>query len=98
MAHFGDTRGRKRVFAFSLLLMALPTLLIGILPTYSVMGLAAPMLLLVMRLLQGMAIGGEAPGAWVFVAERSEEGRTGFAIGLLTCGLCGGILLGSLVS
>jgi MFS family permease len=69
MAHFGDTRGRKRVFAFSLLLMAMPTLLIGILPTYSVMGLAAPMLLLVMRLLQGMAIGGEAPGAWVFVAD-----------------------------
>jgi MFS family permease len=98
MAHFGDTRGRKRVFAFSLLLMALPTLSIGLLPTYTAIGVAAPILLLAMRLLQGMAIGGEAPGAWVFVAERAEEGRTGLAIGLLTCGLCGGILLGSLVS
>jgi MFS family permease len=98
MAHFGDTRGRKRVFTFSLLLMALPTLMIGFLPTYSVIGIAAPIFLLAMRLLQGMAIGGEAPGAWVFVAERAKEGRSGFAIGLLTCGLCGGILMGSLVS
>lgn len=98
MAHFGDTRGRKRVFAFSLLLMALPTLLIGLLPTYSTIGVAAPILLLAMRLFQGMAIGGEAPGAWVFVAERAKAGDTGFAIGLLTSGLCGGILLGSLVS
>lgn len=98
MAHFGDTRGRKRVFTFSLFLMAVPTLAIGLLPTYSVIGIAAPILLLFMRLLQGMAIGGEAPGAWVFVAERAEKGQTGFAIGLLTSGLCGGILLGSLVS
>jgi MFS family permease len=98
MAHFGDTRGRKRVFTFSLLLMALPTLAIGLLPTYRVIGIAAPILLLTMRLLQGMAIGGEAPGAWVFVAERAKKGQTGFAIGLLTSGLCGGILLGSLVS
>jgi MFS family permease len=75
MAHFGDTRGRKRVFAFSLLLMAMPTLLIGILPTYLVMGLAAPMLLLVVRLLQGMAIGGEAPGGGSLSpnAQKKEE-------------------------
>jgi MFS family permease len=98
MAHFGDTRGRKRIFTLSLLLMALPTLAIGLLPTYTAIGVAAPVLLLAMRLLQGIAIGGEAPGAWVFVAERAKTGRAGFAIGLLTCGLCGGILLGSLVS
>src|SRR5260370_41066210 len=73
MAHFGDTRGRKRVFTFSLLLMALPTLLIGLLPTYTAIGVAAPMLLLAMRLFQGIAIGGEAPGAWVFVAEHAKE-------------------------
>jgi MFS family permease len=98
MAHFGDTRGRKHVFTLSLLLMALPTLSIGLLPTYTTIGIAAPILLLAMRLLQGMAIGGEAPGAWVFVAEHAKTGRAGFAVGLLTCGLCGGILLGSLVS
>jgi MFS family permease len=98
MAHLGDTRGRKRVFGFSLLLMALPTLAIALLPTYSKIGVSAPILLLAMRLVQGMSIGGEAPGAWVFVAERAKAGRAGFAIGLLTSGLCGGILLGSLVS
>src|SRR5437660_9121291 len=87
MAHFGDRYGRKRVFTLSVLLMALPTLAIALLPTYRSMGIAAPLLLLAMRLLQGVAIGGEAPGAWVFVAEHAPRGRVGFAIGLLTSGL-----------
>src|SRR5271155_4959878 len=60
MAHFGDTVGRKRIFMLSVLLMAVPTLLIGFLPTYQSIGVAAPILLLVMRIMQGMAIGGEA--------------------------------------
>jgi MFS family permease len=98
MAHFGDTRGRKRVFTFSVLLMAIPTLLIGLLPTYAAIGPAAPLLLLLMRLMQGAAIGGEAPGGWVFVAEHVPQGRVGLALGLLTSGLTGGILLGSLVA
>jgi MFS family permease len=98
MAHFGDTRGRKRIFTLSVLLMAIPTFLIGVLPTYKAIGLAAPVLLLLMRVLQGIAIGGEAPGAWVFVAEHARRGRVGFAIGMLTCGLTLGILLGSLMS
>ena len=98
MAHFGDIRGRKRIFMFSVLLMAIPTLLIGVLPTYQSIGVAAPLLLLIMRILQGAAIGGEAPGAWVFVAEHARRGRVGFAIGLLTAGLTFGIFLGSLMS
>jgi MFS family permease len=98
MAHFGDTRGRKRMFTLSVLLMAVPTLLIGVLPTYQSIGLAAPLLLLSMRVLQGVAIGGEAPGAWVFVAEHARRGRVGFAVGLLTSGLSFGILLGSLMT
>ncbi len=98
MAHFGDTRGRKRVFTFSVLLMAVPTLLIGLLPTYAAIGPLAPLLLLAMRLMQGAAIGGEAPGGWVFVAEHVPAERTGLAVGLLTGGLTGGILLGSLVA
>ena len=80
MAHFGDTRGRKRMFTLSVLLMAIPTLLIGLLPTYQSIGLGAPLLLLSMRVLQGVAIGGEAPGAWVFVAEHARRGRVGFAL------------------
>jgi MFS family permease len=98
MAHFGDIHGRKRVFTFSVLLMAIPTLLIGLLPTYQSIGVAAPLLLLLMRIMQGVAIGGEAPGAWVFVAEHARRGRVGFAIGLLTSGLSFGILLGSLMA
>ncbi|NPD65958.1 MFS transporter [Lichenicola cladoniae] len=98
MAHFGDTVGRKRVFTFSVLLMAIPTLLIGLLPTYARIGALAPLLLLAMRVMQGAAIGGEAPGGWVFVAEHAAPGRVGLAVGLLTGGLTGGILLGSLMA
>jgi MFS family permease len=98
MAHFGDKRGRKRVFMLSVLVMAIPTLLIGLLPTYQSIGAAAPLLLLVMRVMQGIAIGGEAPGGWVFVAEHAPRGRVGLAIGLLTSGLTIGILLGSLMA
>jgi len=98
LAHFGDRLGRKRMFMVSVLLMAVPTLLIGLLPTYAAIGLAAPILLLVLRLLQGAAVGGEVPGAWVFVAEHVPEGRIGLACGVLTAGLTAGILLGSLMA
>src|ERR1700742_4906535 len=98
MAHFGDTRGRKRMFTLSVLLMAIPTLLIGLLPSYSSIGIAAPLLLLAMRVIQGTALGGEAPGGWVFGAEHAKAGHTGLAVGLLTSGLSLGILLGSIIA
>ena len=98
MAHFGDTSGRKQVFMLSVLMMAVPTLLIGLLPTYRSIGIAAPLLLLLLRMLQGASIGGEAPAGWVFVAEHAPPGRVGLACGMLTGGLTGGILLGSLVA
>lgn len=98
IAHFGDRYGRKRVFTLSLLLMALPTLAIGLLPTYRSIGVSATLLLLLLRVLQGIAIGGEAPGAWVFVAEHAPRGRTGLAVGLMTSGLSLGILLGSFIA
>ena len=98
MAHFGDRIGRKRMFMLSVFLMALPTLGIGLLPTYVSVGLWAPLALLLLRVLQGAAIGGEIPGAWVFVAEHVPANRTGLACGSLTAGLTSGILLGSLVA
>ncbi|EOW6758230.1 MFS transporter [Cronobacter malonaticus] len=98
MAHFGDLVGRKKMFTLSILLMAVPTLLIGLLPDYAAMGIAAPVLLLLLRILQGAAIGGEVPGAWVFVAEHVPEKRIGIACGTLTAGLTVGILLGSVVA
>jgi MFS family permease len=78
--------------------MAIPTLLIGLLPNYQSIGVAAPLLLLAMRIMQGAAIGGEAPRAWVFVAEHARRGRVALALGLLTSGLSFGILLGSLMA
>jgi len=98
MAHFGDRSGRKRMFMLSVLLMAVPTLLIGLLPTYADIGYAAPLALLLLRLLQGAAVGGEVPGAWTFVAEHVPERRIAFACGTLTAGLTVGILLGSLIA
>lgn len=98
MAHFGDMLGRKRMFTLSVFLMAVPTLLVGLLPTYSALGYGAPILLLVLRILQGAAIGGEVPGAWVFVSEHVPAKRVGMACGMLTGGLTSGILLGSLAA
>ena len=98
MAHFGDKMGRKKMFAFSILLMAISTLGMGLLPTYADIGLAAPILLLVLRLFQGAAIGGEVPGAWVFVAEHVPANRIGLGGGLVTSGLTIGILMGSLAA
>ena len=98
MAHFGDLLGRKRMFMLSILLMTVPTLAIGLLPTYVAIGIWAPLLLLLFRVLQGAAIGGEVPGAWVFVSEHVPQRHVGFACGVLTAGLTAGILLGSLVA
>ncbi|HEY6894372.1 MAG TPA: MFS transporter, partial [Rhodanobacteraceae bacterium] len=98
MAHFGDRSGRKQMFTLSVFLMAIPTLVIGLLPTYATLGYAAPLALLLMRILQGAAVGGEVPGAWTFVAEHVPERKTGFACGTLTSGLTVGILIGSLIA
>src|SRR6478609_7261139 len=96
IAHFGDLLGRKKMFTLSILLMAVPTLGMGLLPRSA--GAFAPIALLSLRILQGAAIGGEVPGAWVFVSEHVPERHTGFAVGTLTAGLTAGILLGSLVA
>ncbi len=98
MAHFGDRSGRKQMFTLSVFLMAIPTLVIGLLPTYATLGYAAPVALLLMRILQGAAVGGEVPGAWTFVAEHVPSRKTGFACGTLTSGLTVGILIGSLIA
>jgi len=97
-AHFGDLIGRKRMFALSIFLMALPCLAIGLLPTYASIGIAAPLLLLLFRVMQGAAIGGEVPGGWVFVAEHSPPSRVGFATGILSSGIMIGACLGSMAA
>ena len=98
MAHFADHLGRKRVFSLSILMMALPCLLIGVMPTYADIGYAAPLILLALRILQGAAVGGEVPSAWTFVAEHAPAGRRGYALGFLQAGLTFGYLLGALTA
>lgn len=98
MAHFADRLGRKRVFSLSILMMALPCLLIGIMPTYAQIGYFAPLLLLALRVLQGAAVGGEVPSAWVFVAEHAPAGHRGYALGFLQAGLTFGYLIGALTA
>jgi len=98
MAHFADRLGRKRVFSLSILMMALPCLLIGMMPTYAHIGYWAPLILLGFRILQGAAVGGEVPSAWVFVAEHAPKGHRGYALGVLQAGLTFGYLIGALTA
>ncbi len=74
----GDLTGRKFAFLLTLLLMGGSTAAIGFLPGYATIGIAAPILLVVLRLLQGLALGGEYGGAAVYVAEHAPDGKRGF--------------------
>lgn len=105
IAHFADRVGRKKLFIFTVLLMSVPTFAMGLLPTYAQAGWVAPLLLLLLRLLQGCAVGGELPSAAVFVSEHAPPNRIGLASGVLYgvvhCGLLlgtAGAALGSLVA
>jgi MFS family permease len=74
----GDLIGRKYTFSITLLIMGGATAIIGLLPTYQTIGIAAPIILLFLRLLQGLALGGEYGGAATYVAEHSPDNRRGF--------------------
>lgn len=95
LANLGDLVGRKRVFGLTLFLMAVPTLAIGLLPDYAQIGVMAPLALLLCRILQGLSLGGELPGALVFVSEHVDERRLGMAIGTLGASLGLGTFLAS---
>jgi MFS family permease len=74
----GDLVGRKYAFLITLLIMGGATALIGLLPTYATIGVAAPIILLIIRIFQGLALGGEYGGAAVYVAEHVPDGKRGF--------------------
>lgn len=75
--HLGDRIGRQRMLVFVILLISAATAAIGVLPTYASIGVAAPVLLILMRVAQGFSVGGEASGAMSFLAEHAPEGKRG---------------------
>ncbi|MBV9708911.1 MAG: MHS family MFS transporter [Chloroflexi bacterium] len=95
--HFGDRLGRKTMLVLTLMIMGVATFLVGCLPTYSVIGLWAPILLVTLRLLQGFAVGGEWGGAVLMATEHSPENRRGFYGSWPQMGVPTGLLLSSLL-
>lgn len=96
--HIGDRIGRQQALFLSVLLMAIPTFLLGILPGYQTLGILAPILLVALRLLQGLSVGGEFAASITFVSELSENSKRGFLGSLTMIGAIGGFTLGSGVS
>jgi len=96
----GDKLGRKRALEISVIMMAIPTTLIGVLPTHEEVGILAPILLTLIRLVQGVSVGGEFTGSISFVVEHAPypPGRRGFYSSWTVFSLLGGILLGSAIS
>ena len=93
--HFGDRIGRKKLLMASLVIMGGSTVLIGLLPTYGQVGLLAPVLLIVLRLAQGFAVGGEWGGAVLLVAEHGDAKRRGFWTSWPQSGVAAGSVLAS---
>jgi MFS family permease len=91
--HFGDRLGRKRMLVLTMAIMGVGSFLIGLLPTYETIGVAAPAMLVVLRVAQGIAIGGEWGGATLLVAEHAEANSRGRSIGLMQMGAPLGTLL-----
>lgn len=96
--HLGDRYGRKNSLAAAILLMAIPTTLIGLLPSYQQIGITAPLLLILCRLLQGLAVGGEFTGSIVYILEHVDNSRRGFFGSLAMSSAFVGLLLGSLAA
>ncbi|HET7480725.1 MAG TPA: MFS transporter [Rubrobacteraceae bacterium] len=93
--HFGDRLGRKAMLIFSLLVMGIATFLVGLLPGYAAIGIAAPILLVLLRFLQGIGLGGEWGGAVLMAAEHSPPDKRAFYSGFAQVGPPVGFLLSS---
>jgi MFS transporter, MHS family, proline/betaine transporter len=92
----GDNSGRKKSFSFTIILMGCCVFFMGVMPTYQQIGVTAPILFVLLRVIQGFALGGELPGAIVFVYESVT--RRGFALGLMFSMVFLGFLLGDIMS
>ena len=94
--HFGDRAGRKAALAAALVLMGTSTALVGCLPSYAAIGVAAPTLLVLLRFMQGLAIGGQWGGAMLLVVESAPPGRRGFYGSFAQVGAPAGVVLANL--
>lgn len=97
LSWLGDRYGRRPVFLGSLFATTISTILIGLLPSYASWGLAAPILLVALRLVQGICLGGELPGALTYAAEAAPE-RAGLACGVIILCINVGVLVATLVN
>jgi len=93
----GDRIGRQKLLVFVILLISVATAGIGVLPTYAAIGIAAPILLFLLRLVQGFSVGGEAAGAMTFLAEHAPEGKRGIYTSYAQIASFAALLTGSLV-
>jgi MFS family permease len=97
IGHFGDTVGRKKMLILTLLMMGLSTFLIGCLPSYAAIGVAAPILLVLLRILQGLSAAGEQSGANSLTLEHAPDHRRGFFTSFTLEGTQGGLILANVV-
>ena len=93
----GDIIGRKYTFLVTILIMGLSTFMVGLLPNYDAIGIAAPIILIALRLLQGLALGGEYGGAAVYVAEHAPPGKRGAFTSWIQTTATGGLFLSLMV-
>lgn len=94
----GDRFGRKKALSTSIMCMAIPTALIGFLPTYDSIGIAAAILMVLARMLQGLSMGGALTGSMSFIIEHTQANKRGVLGSIPMASICIGILLGSLMS
>lgn len=97
LGHWGDTHGRKNVLILCMFLMGISTLLVGLLPTYNQVGILAPILLVILRLIQGFAVAGEISGASSMVLEHAPVGRRGYFASFTLQGVQAGQILAAAV-
>ena len=97
LGHWGDTHGRKQVLVLCMFLMGFSTVAVGLLPTYDQVGLLAPVLLVILRLIQGFAVAGEISGASSMILEHAPFGRRGFFASFTLQGVQAGQILAAAV-
>lgn len=96
--YIGDRLGRRKALVLSVVMMAISTCLLGVIPTYNQIGILAPIFLVMIRLVQGIAVGGNYGGSFVFAIEHADANKKGFAGSLVELGVIIGFLLGSAVA